>query len=69
MYRIHLLEELLGLSGRGALQDTRILETGPRDGHDSKRMTCIAQRGIDDSAASHYAKSELNPDYLFGDAT
>lgn len=33
------------------------------------RMACIAQRGRDDSAASYYAKSGLNPDYLFGDAT
>lgn len=41
MYRIHLFEELLSLAGRDAFQNTRILEIGPRDGLDSKRLAAL----------------------------
>lgn len=38
MYRVHLFEELLGLAGRKILERKRILEIGPRDGLDSRRL-------------------------------
>lgn len=38
MYRIHLFEELLQQAGRDAFHAQRILEIGPRDGLDSKRL-------------------------------
>ena len=38
MYRVHLFDELLGLAGRDSMRDKRILEIGPRDGLDSKRL-------------------------------
>jgi SAM-dependent methyltransferase len=37
-YRVHLLEELLESAGRDAFRAGRILEIGPRDGLDSRRL-------------------------------
>ena len=42
MYRVHLFDELLALSGREKFRGARILEIGPRDGLDSK---CLAALG------------------------
>jgi 2-polyprenyl-3-methyl-5-hydroxy-6-metoxy-1,4-benzoquinol methylase len=42
MYRVHLFEELLALSGRTRFAGTRILEIGPRDGLDSKRLAALS---------------------------
>lgn len=41
MYRVHLFEELLTLAGRDRFRGTRILEIGPRDGLDSKRLAAL----------------------------
>jgi SAM-dependent methyltransferase len=38
MYRVHLFEELIGAAGRDAFRAKRILEIGPRDGLDSRRL-------------------------------
>ncbi len=41
MYRVHLFEELLAAAGRDTFRDRRILEIGPRDGLDSKRLAAL----------------------------
>lgn len=41
MYRAHLFEELLGAAGRDGFRGKRILEIGPRDGLDSKRLAAL----------------------------
>ena len=41
MYRVYLFEELLDLAGREMLWGKRILEIGPRDGLDSKRLAAL----------------------------
>ena len=41
MYRVHLFEELMQAAGRDTLRVKRILEIGPRDGLDSKRLASL----------------------------
>ncbi len=41
MYRTHLFQELLNLSGEDSFADKRILEIGPRDGLDSLRLSSL----------------------------
>lgn len=41
MYRVHLFEELLTLAGSKTFIGKRILEIGPRDGLDSKRLASL----------------------------
>lgn len=41
MYRIHLFEELMALAGRDRFRGARILEIGPRDGLDSRRLAAL----------------------------
>ncbi len=41
MYRVHLFEELLEAAGRDAFRNKRILEIGPRDGLDSRRLDAL----------------------------
>ncbi|MFZ0695102.1 MAG: class I SAM-dependent methyltransferase [Alphaproteobacteria bacterium] len=41
MYRVHLFEELLQAAGRDSFRGKRILEIGPRDGLDSKRLAAL----------------------------
>lgn len=38
MYRVHLFEELISVTGRQCFEGKRILEIGPKDGLDSKRL-------------------------------
>jgi hypothetical protein len=58
----------LDMAGFGEVHASRCFDAENKNPNNI-RMACIAQRGHDDSAASYYAKSGLNPDYLFGDAT
>ncbi len=41
VYRVHLFNELCEAIGRDALRGARILEIGPRDGRDSKRLASL----------------------------
>jgi len=41
MYRVYLFHELLSLAGYQAFQGRRILEIGPKDGLDSKRLASL----------------------------
>lgn len=41
MYRVFLFDELLNISGEGYFRDSRILEIGPKDGLDSKRLASL----------------------------
>lgn len=41
MYRVHLFDELLAMTGGEAIRGTRILEIGPRDGLDSRRLASL----------------------------
>jgi SAM-dependent methyltransferase len=41
MYRVHLFDELLALAGKESLLGRRILEIGPKDGLDSRRMVSL----------------------------
>ena len=42
MYRVHLFDELVARAGQGRFRGKRILEIGPRDGLDSKRLAGLA---------------------------
>jgi len=44
MYRIELFEELKKLTGKNLLNGIRILEIGPRDGLDSKRLESLSPK-------------------------
>ncbi len=41
MYRVHLFEELKTLLSPASLRGTRILEIGPKDGLDSRRLASL----------------------------
>jgi SAM-dependent methyltransferase len=41
MYRVHLFEEFITRAGRQTFRDRRILEIGPRDGLDSRRLASL----------------------------
>lgn len=41
MYRVHLFGELLGHAGPEAFRQRRILEIGPKDGRDSRRLASL----------------------------
>lgn len=41
MYRVYLAEELLSLAGQQSFRGKRILEIGPKDGLDSKRLASL----------------------------
>jgi 2-polyprenyl-3-methyl-5-hydroxy-6-metoxy-1,4-benzoquinol methylase len=41
MYRVHLFDELLSVSGQQTFQKKRLLEIGPKDGLDSKRLASL----------------------------
>lgn len=41
MYRVHLFTELLSIAGNNYFQGKRILEIGPKDGLDSKRLASL----------------------------
>lgn len=42
MYRVYLFDELVNLTGRECFQGKRILEIGPKDGLDSKRLASLS---------------------------
>lgn len=46
MYRIELFKELKKLAGKDSLRDIRILEIGPRDGLDSKRLESLSPKEL-----------------------
>ena len=46
MYRVKLFEELLNLSGKEYFQNKRILEIGPKDGLDSKRLSSLQPKKL-----------------------
>ena len=58
----------LDMVGFVDITDSRCFESENRN-LTGVRMACIARRPADDTAAAYYAKSGLNPDYRFGDAT
>ncbi len=58
----------LDMVGFESITDSRCFDAENRN-LTNIRMACLARRSDDDSAAAYYAKSGLNPEYLFGDAT
>ena len=46
MYRVELFNELIAIAGQETFQDKRILEIGPKDGLDSKRLASLSPQEL-----------------------